>query len=303
MNEKNKLKILLVDDQDTNLQILNIMLRHDYEILMAKSGVQAIALCEQFMPDLILLDVVMPEMNGHEVCQFFKSNQLTAHIPIIFVTALTNSDDESACFDDGAVDFISKPVNEKVVRARVRTHLKLKIQNDYLERLALIDGLTMIANRRSFDEKLEMEWRQSRRTKTVLSLIMIDIDHFKLFNDLYGHQSGDRCLQAVALTIKSCLNRPHDLAARYGGEEFVCVLPGCDLSGAGHVAETMGRAVAKLAIPHATSNITAVVTFSAGISCTVADESSSAADLIAVADKWLYAAKLAGRNTIFSGPS
>jgi len=293
-----KLKILVVDDDELNIEILNIMLRHDYEIIRATDGPQALEICHHTLPDLILLDVVMPGMNGHQVCQELKADPRTENVPVIFVTSQTNSDDETVCFDLGAVDFISKPLNEKVVRARVRTQLKLKTQNDYLESLALIDGLTMIANRRSFDEKLEMEWRHCRRNTANLSLILIDIDFFKLFNDCYGHQSGDRCLQSVAMTIKSCLRRPHDLVARYGGEEFVCVLPECDLAGAKHIAQGMCQAVFDLAIPHAMSTVAPVVTFSAGVSCLVPNELTMSTNLIATADVNLYSAKLTGRNRV-----
>ena len=293
-----KLKILVVDDDELNIDILNVMLRHDYDIITATGGLQALKICQHTLPDLILLDVVMPGVNGHQVCQELKADPRTEDVPLIFVTSQTNGDDETVCFDLGAVDFISKPLNEKVVRARVRTHLKLKTQNDYLESLALIDGLTMIANRRSFDEKLEMEWRHCRRNKASLSLILIDIDFFKLFNDCYGHQSGDHCLQAVAMTIKSCLRRPHDMVARYGGEEFVCVLPECDGAGANYIAQGMCKAVFDLAIPHSTSTVAPVVTFSAGVSCLVPDEFTVSTNLIASADVNLYSAKLTGRNRV-----
>jgi len=300
VNER-KLKILLVDDLDINLQILNLMLHHDYEIFMATSGEQAISMCGELSPDLILLDVVMPGMNGHEVCRYLKSHPITANIPIIFVTTQSNSDDESAGFEAGAVDFISKPINEKVVRARVRTHLKLKVQNEYLEAMAMIDGLTLIANRRSFDEKLDVEWRQCRRSQAPLSVVLIDIDYFKLFNDCYGHQAGDRCLQTVAMSIKSCLKRPHDLVARYGGEEFVCILPECDLIGATRIAETMCQAILELAIPHSMSRTAPFVTISAGVASNMPDENAASSELITEADKRMYKAKMQGRNRVCCG--
>jgi diguanylate cyclase (GGDEF)-like protein len=241
---------------------------------------------------------MMPDMDGHEVCRRLKENAHTSDIPVIFVTAQDSPEEEAYGLDVGAVDFISKPLNAPVVRARVRTHLTLKRQGDLLRSMALIDGLTGIANRRYFDEALAVEWRDCLRNDYPLSLILMDVDHFKLYNDHYGHQEGDTCLYAIARTIKASLGRAHDLAARYGGEEFVCILPHCTLEGAMQVADKIRSAVEALQIPHAASSSAPVVTISAGVGCVVPTDALRSVQLISHTDKQLYCAKETGRNRV-----
>ena len=255
-----------------------------------------LTLATESLPDLILVDVVMPEMDGYETCRRLQAEPLTRDIPVIFVTALNSPDDETRGLEAGAVDFISKPVNAAVVRARVRTHLTLKRQADLLRSLAYIDGLTGVANRRQFDDTLESEWRACRRARSPLALAMIDIDHFKRFNDTYGHQVGDNSLKAVAAVLKGCMGRSHDLVARYGGEEFVCLLPDTDLAGARTKAEELKRVVQGLAIPHETSSVVPVLTVSLGVVTVVPSAELTPDHLLAAADAQLYEAKRAGRN-------
>jgi diguanylate cyclase (GGDEF)-like protein len=238
----------------------------------------------------------MPDMDGLEVCRQLKTNPETFDIPIIFVTAQHNPDEETRGLNAGAVDFITKPVNPAVVRARVRTHLTLKSQSDMLRSLVFVDGLTGVANRRRFDESLDAEWRRCRRVQSPLSLFMADIDHFKLYNDSYGHQAGDICLQSVASILKGQLGRSHDLVARYGGEEFVCLLPDIHLVNALQKAESMVRSVRERGLPHCSSPTDAVVTISLGVAVTVPGPDMEPADLIFAADAQLYAAKHQGRN-------
>ncbi|MDO9092807.1 MAG: diguanylate cyclase [Rubrivivax sp.] len=291
-------RLLIVDDQPINLQALYQAFQADHEVFMATSGEQALDFCRRDPPDLILLDVMMPEMDGLEVCRRLKADASTADIPVIFVTAQEDPADETRALEAGGVDFIVKPVNRAVVRARVHTHLTLKAQADLLRSLAFIDGLTGVANRRRFDENLQAEWRHCRRGTGPLTLIMIDIDHFKRFNDQYGHQAGDACLQQVAAVIKQCLGRSHDLVARYGGEEFVCLLPDCSPAGAARKAEALRQAVAALGIPHETSSVAATVTVSLGVATCTPDANASADQLLAAADAALYAAKTGGRNRV-----
>lgn len=291
-------KILIVDDQPINIEALYAIFQNEYEVFMATSGQQALALCAQNPPELILLDVVMPDMDGLEVCKRLKSDPHTEDIPIIFVTAHNSPQEEEAALDAGAVDFISKPINTPVVRARVRSHLTLKRQGDILRRMAFLDGLTGLANRRQFDKTLMMEWADCKRNGYWLSLVMIDIDHFKQYNDYYGHVQGDRCLHAVAKVLGSGVGRAHDLVARYGGEEFACILPNCSLEGARQWAENMRIALAALAIPHLGSQTAATVTVSIGLSSMVPNERYETAQLVELADAQLYQAKLAGRNQV-----
>jgi diguanylate cyclase (GGDEF)-like protein len=291
-------RLLIVDDQPINIQALYQVFQADHEVFMATSGEQALDFCRRDPPDLILLDVMMPEMDGLEVCRRLKAESATADIPVIFVTAQEDPADETRALEAGGVDFIVKPVNRAVVRARVRTHLTLKAQADLLRSLAFIDGLTGVANRRRFDESLQAEWRHCRRGAGPLTLIMIDIDHFKRYNDQYGHQAGDACLQQVAAAIKQCLGRSHDLVARYGGEEFVCLLPDCNPAGAARKAEVLRQAVAALGIPHETSSVAATVTVSLGVATCMPDANATADQLLAAADAALYAAKTGGRNRV-----
>lgn len=292
-------RLLVVDDQPINIQTLYQIFHADHEVFMATDGEQALAFCrDNLPPDLILLDVVMPGMDGIEVCRRLKADPSLADIPVIFVTARSEPADETGALTAGGVDFIAKPVNPAVVRARVKTHLTLKAQTDLLRSLVFIDGLTGIANRRRFDEVLQIEWRRCRRSSTPLTLLMIDIDHFKRYNDHYGHQIGDACLQKVAGTLKAGLKRGHDLVARYGGEEFACLMSECDHPAGQNKAEELRAAVAALGIPHADAPTANHVTLSIGIAVMHPNGENGPKALIAAADAALYEAKRNGRNRV-----
>jgi diguanylate cyclase (GGDEF)-like protein len=291
-------RILVIDDTPENLTILEAILAREFDVQIANSGPMGLALARELAPELILLDVMMPGMDGYETLHRLQSDPLTSTIPVIFVTSLTSPADETRGLESGAVDFISRPVNAAVARARIRTHLTVKRQADLLRTLAFIDGLTGIANRRRFDEILESEWRYCRRTRSPLTLEMIDIDQFKQFNDEYGHQAGDACLREIAGVLKGGTGRSHDLAARYGGEEFVCLLPETDMAGARTKAEELKLAVENLAIPHRKSCVAAIVTISIGAATVIPDAETGYATLLATADAQLYEAKRAGRNQV-----
>ena len=290
--------LLLVDDQPINIQALYRIFSPDYRVLMATSGAKALELCRADPPDLVLLDVVMPDMDGHEVCRRLKSEAVTCNIPVIFVTAHNDAAEETHGFDVGAVDFIAKPVNPATVRARVKTHLTLKHQSDLLRQMVFIDGLTGVFNRRCFDEQLATEWRRASRTASSLGLLMLDIDHFKRYNDLYGHQQGDDALRQVAGAIKDCLMRPGDLVARYGGEEFACIVPTTNFEGALRVAERIEQAVRKLQLVHADSDTAPVVTLSIGLALGQPGRDANPSALLALADVQLYRAKHSGRGRV-----
>lgn len=294
--------VLIVDDQKTVIQALAHLLREDYHILVAVGGAKALELASgDIPPDLILLDVMMPEMDGYEVCRRLKNDSKTKGIPVIFVTAMGSGENEAKGLDLGAVDYIPKPFNNAVVKARVRTHVQLKIRTDMLEKLALVDGLTGIANRRSFDQALEQEWKRAARSGREISVIMLDIDHFKAYNDNYGHGAGDECLQRVAKAMRSAVHRPSDLIARYGGEEFVALLPETDFQGAAGMAEALRLAVANLVLPHAYSPIADHVTVSVGHVTRQAVPDQSPQDVLKAADQALYKAKESGRNRVWEG--
>ncbi|WP_024328496.1 diguanylate cyclase [Thioalkalivibrio sp. ALR17-21] len=305
-HDEPKPTLLLVDDEPTNIQALGHLLKDDYRIRVANNGEKALALAAEGAPerpDLILLDIQMPGIDGYEVCRRLKEDPHTSDIAIIFVTALDDARDEEHGLNLGAVDYIARPFNPAIVRARVNTHVKLKRRTDLLEQYAMLDGLTGIHNRRYFDEHLDRETRRSQRAGEPLSLIMLDIDHFKGFNDHYGHGAGDRCLQKVAETLARTLNRPGDTLCRYGGEEFVALLPGAPTSGALEVAERLRSAVEERALAHEHSSAGPVVTVSLGAATfdPAGEPGADMESLLARADAALYRAKNAGRNRYCGG--
>jgi diguanylate cyclase (GGDEF)-like protein len=289
-------RLLVVDDQPVNIQALYQAFAADHQVFMATSGEQALALCASKQPDLVLLDVVMPGMDGYEVCRRMKADVAMCDIPVIFVTAHSDEAAETRGLEAGAVDFISKPINPTIVRARVRTHLTLKAQSDLLRQWVYVDGLTGVHNRRYFDEHLAAEWGRSVRAGTALSLVLIDVDFFKRYNDHYGHQAGDECLKRVAAALKTCIKRPGDLLARYGGEEFVCLLPDTPLAGALALAHQLGEAVHALQIEHADSTAAPVVTVSLGVCGKREDAVGTPEAFVREADAQLYIAKSEGRH-------
>lgn len=292
-------RILIVDDERSNIRVLADFLQKEYDVIEAQSGEEALKAANgPQLPDLILLDIRMPDIDGYEVCRRLKADSRTMHIPIIFVTALDAIDDEAKGFDFGAVDYMTKPLNPLIVKARVKTHLQLKQKTDLFDRMASIDALTEIANRRSFDMTLEKEILRAARDGAFLSLILMDIDFFKKFNDLYGHAAGDECLRKVAKAVAGVVKRASDFVARYGGEEFAMILPGTDLKGAIHVAESVRRAVVELNISHADSDIAEYVSLSLGVATVAADKATQSIDLFNSADAYLYQAKDKGRNRV-----
>ncbi|MBU0733637.1 MAG: diguanylate cyclase [Proteobacteria bacterium] len=301
MQEKDKQKILIADDERFNLNILVDILKPDYKVIVAKDGKQALKRAESNPPDLILLDIMMPELDGYEVCKNLKENEQTKDIPVIFITAMKEAGDEARGFDLGAVDYITKPFQAAIVMARVKAQLKMKWQADMLRQMASIDGLTEIPNRQKFEEVFDREWNRAVRNKVPLSVLLMDIDFFKQYNDAYGHGRGDKCLKEVAQALAGTIRRPGDFVARYGGEEFIAVLPETDIPGAMTIAETMRSNVELLKILHAQSVPLDFVTISIGVSSVFPSGGFSDAALVSVvaaADEMLYKAKAAGRNQV-----
>jgi diguanylate cyclase (GGDEF)-like protein len=303
--------ILVIDDDPSIILALSKALNGLGSIRFATRGEDGLRLARERPPDLVLLDAEMPGMTGFEVCKQLKEDPLLAQIPVIFVTSHGDEDFEQAGLDLGAADFIAKPIRPRVVAARAKTQLRLKLVTDQLRRQATTDGLTGLENRRVFDEMLSREWRRARRNGHPLSLLMLDVDYFKRYNDHYGHALGDECLIKVAGVLTANLLRAADLAARYGGEEFVIVLPSTDRGGAQQVGMRVLRDIENLDLPHSTSELGGRLTLSVGISsydeqCSAwvvggcdanvfAASSMQEADLLKAADLALYAAKAAGR--------
>jgi len=291
-------KILVVDDIPSNVHVLSRILRDDYDIYFATDGEKALDLVQARLPDLVLLDIMMPGMDGYEVCARIKADPVTHDIPVIFISAKSEVEDETRGLEVGAIDFITKPISPPIVKARVRNHLLLKRQADLLRSLSFLDGLTGIANRRRFDETMAREWRRCGRSHQPVSLIILDVDHFKSYNDHYGHQAGDECLRALAEILGDQVKRSGDLVARYGGEEFVVLLPETENDGAERVAERLRSAVAESGIPHANSPVAPHVTISLGVATMVPGGGFTPELLAQMADQLLYQAKRSGRNRV-----
>jgi diguanylate cyclase (GGDEF)-like protein len=289
--------ILVVDDSPENLQVISAVLKQDYRVKVAINGERALALATAAEPpDLILLDVMMPGMDGYEVCARLKQNPVTARIPVLFVSSRDDEEDEARGLSLGAIDYIVKPIRLSIVQARVRNHIELKRSRDLLEQLTTQDHLTGISNRRRFDDSLAQEWQRAAREQTPLSLVAIDIDHFKAYNDHYGHPQGDQCLIRVARALATCVTRPTDLVARCGGEEFAGLLPSTDSAGAARLAGQMRAAIEAEGLEHARSPTHPHVTISLGVATVVPQAEESAQLLVDLADAALYEAKGAGRN-------
>ena len=305
--------ILLVDDDPGVIRVMARILADLRPLRFATNGAEALRLAQESPPDLILLDAEMPGMSGFQVCEALKADPVLAEVPVIFVTSHAEADFEVAGFEIGAADFIAKPVSPPLVLARVKAQLGVKHMADQLRRVATVDALTGLANRRCFDDALAREWLRGRRNHEPMALLLVDVDHFKLFNDHYGHPAGDVCLHAVAQALASASLRPADTVARYGGEEFALLLPNTPREGAEHMAHRVLDAVEALQIVHDASPTARHVTVSVGIAtCGAAGtsrlgpaaddrgpcemrERGSASALVYAADKALYAAKHAGR--------
>ena len=314
-----KICVLLVDDQAMVAEGIRRMLEgeSDMEFHYCEDPSQAITRALEVDATIVLQDLVMPDIDGMTLVRFFRANNLTKDVPIIVLSSKEDPAIKSDAFANGANDYLVKLPDKIELVARIRAHTKhylmqlerdaaffalremqkqLERTNAELQRLSSLDGLTGIANRRQFDEVLRREWQRARREELPLSLVLIDIDFFKPFNDTYGHQGGDECLQRVAKTLAATLTRPTDLIARYGGEEFVAVLPSTDAPGAIKVAQRLRSGVHDLAIPHSASKAADTVTISAGVATLTAAANCTVEAFIEQADRALYHAKDSGRD-------
>lgn len=294
--------ILIIDDDTAVVIALNKALKKIGRIRFATDAKQAFTMIEDTHPDLILLDVELPDVRGLEVCTMLKNNPETENIPILFITSHTEMGFEEKVFDVGAADYIGKPLQPRVVAARVQTHLDYHRAISLLEKLAHTDSMTALYNRRTFDEQLIIESKRARREKEPLTVVILDIDEFKKYNDHFGHIEGDECIKKIALSLNDCAKRPADLASRYGGEEFALLLPNTDKAGADRLLGDLLHTIQTLNIQHAPNAIHDRVTISIGYSV-LDPETEMAVNsddwfIVKEADQALYQSKHSGRNRI-----
>ena len=297
MEDTVKNSILIVDDEKANLMYLSNILNSDYSVYVTKFGEDAINKATELSPDLILLDILMPEMDGYEVLTKLKSSEATWNIPVIFVTGLGSVEDEEKGLSLGTADYITRPFSDAIVKLRVGNQIRIVNQMRTIEHLSMIDQLTRIANRRSFDQRLNAEWRRAIREKSQISVMMMDVDNFKTYNDTHGHQQGDTVLQAVADVVTQTLMRSSDFVARWGGEEFAILLPATHMEGALMVAEQIRVNVENTVIPchdFTTTN----VTVSIGVYSQFPTRKDLVDNFISKADYALYTAKKTGKNKV-----
>jgi diguanylate cyclase (GGDEF)-like protein len=280
------------------------MLTPKYKIYASRDGIDAIETARAVLPDLILLDIVMPEINGFEVLSRLKNMDETRDVPVIFVTGQSTPEDEERGLLLGAADYINKPLTDSIVKLRVKIQIQLINQMKMIRKLSITDALTNTSNRRHFNAQYEKEWRRNMRDSQPLSLLMIDFDNFKQFNDNYGHLQGDSLLKAVSGVIQQRLNRPMDMLARWGGEEFIVMLPCTDMQGAMIMAELIRHDVESYVF-ECFDGSRVNVTVSIGVSTTIPETTDSAEKienesqrLFAAADSACYKAKQTGRNKV-----
>jgi len=293
-SEKNAL-VLIVDDNPLNIKFLQTLLTHQaYKVESAENGLQACRLSKKIVPDIILLDIMMPVMNGFEACKRLKEMPETKNIPIIFLTSKADTQDVLKGFQLGAVDYITKPFQYKVLLARISTHLKLKFARDILKKMAILDGLTQLYNHGYINKRLSQEISEAKRHSHPLSIFMFDLDHLKNINDTYGHNTGNDVFVKISTTLKKNM-REEDIIGRYGGDEFLIVLPNTRRQAGYKVAEHVRKMICNLKWHHDGMK----VTISGGI--TAMQDEKNAEELIAKTDVLLYQAKRNGRNSIVFG--
>ena len=297
MDDIKKNTLLIVDDDKSDLKILAQSLQTEYNVRVASNGESAIRIAEKYTPDLIILDIIMPDMDGYQVFSALSKSEKTSQIPVIFITGLNSNNDEKKGLDLGAADYISKPFDEAIAKLRIRHQIRIINQLRTIEYISRMDQLTEIPNRRSFDIRLRLEWGRAIRENLSLCMLLLDVDQFKNYNDSYGHQQGDKALCMVARIIIKSLKRTSDFAARWGGEEFIILLPNSGSSGGMKVGERIRKSIEAEELLCKNGDATKL-SVSVGVYAHLPTQNSSIDDFILKADKAMYLAKKAGRNKV-----
>ena len=298
MNNEIKNSILVIDDAHSNILAIMHILGDEYTIYAKKNGADGIKAAQELSPDVIMLDIIMPEMDGFEVLAALKASDLTKNIPVIFITGLRESGDEIKGLSSGVADYITKPFVPEIVKLRVRNQVQIVNQIRTIQRLSMTDQLTGLPNRRYFDDRFKTEWARAHRDQAPISILIADIDKFKTYNDTYGHQQGDVALSEFARVFSGPLKRPADFVARWGGEEFIALLPNTDAIGAMNVAELIRSGIEEMIVPRLDRVVESAskVTVSVGGNTHYFGEKTTVMEFFARADEALYAAKNQGRN-------
>lgn len=298
MNSHIKSSILIIEDVNADIDILNHILKKHYTLYIAKSGEAALKMAVEQKPDLILLDIILPDMTGFAVLEKLKESNETRGIPVIIITAINNAQYEEKGLSHGAVDYITKPFHNTVVLARIKIHMQILHYIRTIEQLGLIDSLTGVANRRGFTSRTGMEWDRAAENRKPLGLLLIDVDSFKAFNDAFGRPQGDLMLQETAMAVGGILKRPADLLARWEDDAFAVLLPSTEPHGAISLAEEIRKEIESLDVRHLEHSQKTPITVSIGVASTVPSEGQTFGDLIAAAERLLNEAKQSGKNKV-----
>jgi diguanylate cyclase (GGDEF)-like protein len=292
-------KILIVDDEPVNILMLNNLLAGGYHIIAATNGEQALKRAVTALPDLILLDTQMPDMNGYEVYEYLSKNEMTRTIPVVFVSASVNETEEKKGLEMGAIDYITRPYRPAILQARIKNYLELKQQRDLLSYLSSVDMITGCANRRGFETFVNHEWQSAVRFGETISLLFIDIDHFDVYREKQGQVATHKCLRKIADILRNTIKRKTDLIAYYGDNRFACVLSRTSINGAVYVAKCLQESMQKRSIPHAYTHVRNHITLSIGIaSINPFGQQTTLSHLLVATNKSLQQAKHQGGNQI-----
>ena len=291
-------KIVLIDDSTFNIKVLTSILGNNYHIYSAYSGQEGLDLVQEVLPSLVLVDIIMPGLDGFQVIAQLKLNEKTWDIPVIFLTGLSDTDSEEQGFALGAVDYITKPFSPNIVKARVKTHTELYEYRRIVEHIAQLDGLTGLPNRQHYERRVRELWSLAVQEETLFSMALVSVDFFKEYREKYGYTYGDDIIQSVGMISQTMLRKSRDFCARYGGEEFILLFPDTDKDSAAAIAEAIRSAVEGLQIPHATSACSSVVTVSIGGATIAPNGENDFEEFMDTVDSMLYEAKEQGANQV-----